>query len=261
MSQAICLGGSDIGPNPGWWRKSKDTYVFIPCEIESACLGKNPELPQDYPGNAVGLCNTDAGYYGVLCSACLPTFKRSGLFECDACLEIEPYFTVGAFIILTVAVCGLVTMTINGAASANNTHSVFNKILMNHMQMLLITASFDMSWPEEVKMIFSLAAPIAELTSSLTSFDCYMDKRDPKSIDPYNFYADPWEIRIVYQKLFIMAALPVILATACYTSWWVILRMKRKMVEHNTRFVASLVLCLFLVHPSITQSMIDMFNC
>ena len=64
--------------------------------------------------------------------------------------------------------------------------------------MLLITASFDMNWPEDVKTIFNLAAPIAQITSSITSFDCYMESRDSSSIDPYNFYVDPYEIRIVY---------------------------------------------------------------
>jgi len=90
--------------------------------------------------------------------------------------------------------------------------------------MLLITASFDMSWPQEVQMIFNLAAPIQQVTSSITSFDCYMDKRSKEDIEVYNFYADPNELRIVYQKLFIMAFLPILLAIISYSAWWIILK-------------------------------------
>mgnify|MGYP006950275311 CR=1 FL=1 len=133
VDKSICLGGSDIGPLPGFWRKSPDTYVFLPCKIPSACLGKDKTLSMDEPGNAVGLCNVESGYHGVLCTACLPGFKRSDTFDCDRCLIVEPYFTAGAFLILTVGLCVLINSTIKGAAAANNTHSVFNKILMNHM--------------------------------------------------------------------------------------------------------------------------------
>jgi hypothetical protein len=37
--QAKCLGGSHIGPQPGYWRKNNKTSVFIACPNPSACLG------------------------------------------------------------------------------------------------------------------------------------------------------------------------------------------------------------------------------
>lgn len=98
--------------------------------------------------------------------------------------------------------------------------------------MLLITASFDMSWPDEVKLIFNIAAPIAQITSSITSFDCYMDKRHPSVIDPYDFYAELYDLRIVYQKLFIMAGLPLFMAAVSYSVWYIILRYRRALAEH-----------------------------
>ena len=51
-----------------------------------------------------------------------------------------------------------------------------------------------------------------------------MDRRDPESIDPYNFYADPNEFRVVYQKLLIMAGLPIFLALCSYLTWYFILK-------------------------------------
>ena len=88
-----------------------------------------------------------------------------------------------------------------------------------------------------------------------------MDRRDTSSIDFYYFYPNDGEMRVVYQKLFINAALPIILSILSYSAWYVILRRQKKLDELFTRFIASIVLLLFLVHPSITGSMIDMFNC
>lgn len=79
-----------------------------------------------------------------------------------------------------------------------------------------------------------------------------MDRRDPSSISLYNFYADKMEFRVIYQKLIIMASLPIILSLASYVVWWIILKQTNKMREHNTKFVSSMVLILFLVHPSVT---------
>ena len=36
---AICLGGKNIGPKPGYWRKNNITSVFIQCLNYYACLG------------------------------------------------------------------------------------------------------------------------------------------------------------------------------------------------------------------------------
>lgn len=35
---ATCFGGSFIGPNPGYWRKSNYTSNFIECLNPDACL-------------------------------------------------------------------------------------------------------------------------------------------------------------------------------------------------------------------------------
>jgi hypothetical protein len=43
-----------------------------------------------------------------------------------------------------------------------------------------------------------VALPIQELTGSITAFDCWMDYRDPESIDPYNFTTDPDFMPVIY---------------------------------------------------------------
>ena len=55
----VCNGGSDIGPQPGYWRSSNTTDNMIECLFTSACLGYNNET-----NNNLGECFE--GYQGIL---------------------------------------------------------------------------------------------------------------------------------------------------------------------------------------------------
>ena len=104
-------------------------------------------LPFDYPGNPFGLCDTENGYYGVMCTSCLPGYKKSGLSECELCTDGEYYKVAIIMVGMTFGLCFLVRTTLKGAVSKEANSSVFNKIIMNHLQMLIITSDFDMDWP------------------------------------------------------------------------------------------------------------------
>ena len=51
-----------------------------------------------------------------------------------------------------------------------------------------------------------------------------MDTRDALAMNVYDFYAPLMEFRIVYQKLLIMAALPVLVTVGSYLFWYIVLR-------------------------------------
>ena len=36
--KAICLGGTKIGPKPGFWRKNNLTDKFLECKLKTACM-------------------------------------------------------------------------------------------------------------------------------------------------------------------------------------------------------------------------------
>lgn len=116
VGRAICLGNTDIGPEPGFWRLRNDTYTFYDCPNKAACLGMNQNLPISIAGNQVGLCNIKGGYYGALCASCLPTFKKEGN-ECFKCSPYELYYKIGTLM----GMAFLLSRAINSAiANANS---------------------------------------------------------------------------------------------------------------------------------------------
>lgn len=72
---AICMGGANIGPKPGYWRSSNTTDNFIECQYYYACLGM---ISPDY--NPVGDCAT--GYEGILCAECEVGYSRVYDYQC-----------------------------------------------------------------------------------------------------------------------------------------------------------------------------------
>ena len=58
-----------------------------------------------------------------------------------------------------------------------------------------------------------------------------------------------------------MAMLPILLAMFAYVVWWIVSRIKNTMDSFKERFIATIILILFLVHPALTKRMVDVFNC
>jgi len=42
----------------------------------------------------------------------------------------------------------MIRSTLAGASQLKNVQSVYYKILLNHMQLIMLTASFNLNWPE-----------------------------------------------------------------------------------------------------------------
>ena len=106
---AVCLGGNEIYPQPGYWRSSFFTDNFILCRNDEACLGGNP--PEN---NLIGACHE--GYQGPLCTDCALGFSRTGNnYKCSQCpskiLNILRLF--GLFLILIVFIVVLVRSSLS----------------------------------------------------------------------------------------------------------------------------------------------------
>jgi len=145
---------------PGHWRKNATTHTFISCPNPEACLGI---MAPEY--NPKGECAE--AYEGVLCSMCEVGYSKTGNFECGLCPEkttnIVRLGLIG--VAAVIAVVYLVRSTLNGAKDEKNVTSIYLKIIMNHFQLILLTASFDFEWPQQVEDFFAISEPVSEISS------------------------------------------------------------------------------------------------
>ena len=117
----------------------------------------------------------------------------------------------------------MVKSTISSAKEEKNLLSVYFRILMNHMQLLFLTASFDLNWPAMVIKFFESAAPVAEQSSQIFSFDCFIDLRE-------NAF-DMNHIRLIYLKVIMMGSLPPLILFISLLVWTFIYRKKPRLPE------------------------------
>ena len=56
-------------------------------------------------------------------------------------------------IIAVVLVILVIKVTFSGIDHKNNSCSIYLKIMMNHLQLIYLVSTFDLSWPQEVSVL------------------------------------------------------------------------------------------------------------
>lgn len=244
-----CLGGSNIGPLPGYWRRTNTSSNFIRCPNPSACLGwVAPEW------NQLGQCV--AGQHGILCAECDSGYSLTGLAQCGLCPELTSNIVklTGVVVLVVILFVLMVRSTLAGAAAKKSNTSVFMKILMNHFQLILLVSSFNFQWPEQLETFFAATSPVSQASTQVISIDCFMAAKASFASGSDSYF------QTYYLKLLIFALLPVLLGFISYTVWG--LQACIKKIKFNPgKAIATLVISLFTVHPNIVQAMFDDFNC
>ena len=120
-----------------------------------------------------------AGYQGTLCADCAVGYSESNDFECGECPD--PLWNAIRLALIMFAVILLIVLmvrsTLAGAVQRKNVNSVYLKIMMNHVQLIMLTASFNFDWPERVLAMFETTEPVAQTSKQVLSFDCFIDLR------------------------------------------------------------------------------------
>ena len=166
---ADCFGGSTVSPKPGYWRSSQTSLQFLRCYTPSACTGSSPD---DF--NPQGHCYP--GYRGILCAQCETGFVANSNFQCAACPEMwrNVVLLVVILILATAFLVIFIRVTLASTLAKKSNISVYLKILTNHLQLIVITLNFDLDWPSEVSKVSETAKPLADVSSRIISFDCFL---------------------------------------------------------------------------------------
>ncbi|TNV88043.1 hypothetical protein FGO68_gene7468 [Halteria grandinella] len=284
-----CPGGSLVYPLPGYWRSSNPSEKFYQCIFQKACLGRN-----NMTDSFTGVCAE--GYQGILCSDCALNFsKNPSLSRCSKCpkqniniLILTCLFT--AFIVLIVI---LVNSNRVNSKNEKNYLPVFFRILVNHLQILYLTASFELEWPEELLNFYKSIQPISDAQSQIFSIDCFLTQGALSNY--FNNYR-PIVIKSILVMIFPIAI--IILSMGSQIIWTKYFQKKtnhriiqavgddeESIIEHqmdqqekkydidsqqtaiqssredeNINFISTLIVILFLIHPTITRQMFALFK-
>lgn len=115
-----------------------------------------------------------------MCNDCQVGYSKSGSsFKCLKCPDkaINIARLIALSIALIVVLAFLIRSNIYSASKQKNQISVLLRILMNHFQLITLTASFDLEWPAQLKSFFTSTMPISEISTQFLSLDCFLDGR------------------------------------------------------------------------------------
>lgn len=89
----------------------------------------------------------------------------------------------------------------------------------------MLTASFDLQWPEQLQKFFSTAKPVSEASTQFISIDCFIDLRQNNT--------DNSSVRVMLWKTLVLAVSPIVVVIVSYIVWLLIECFKTKKVRKN----------------------------
>lgn len=179
---AACRG-SDAMPvsEDGWWLASAGSVLSQPCALNSACQAAQ----RDSRENATWRASCSAAHSGRLCKSCAAGYgKAAG--QCIACPSLGPLFTwlvFGLLIMLAGLVLFIGTLPrarrapparqVVQAALASAQTAAVQKIVLAHLQQLVLISQIDARLPEPLNsLLVSLGSLGTPVDNELVPWEC-----------------------------------------------------------------------------------------
>jgi hypothetical protein len=245
-SEAYCYGNYSMVPRAGYWRSGVDSDKFYKCPNEDACLGSN-EAEMSYKGTC------EKSYRGNKCNACSQGYSRSKDNVCGKCPDKVlnavrlSFIFIGALLLCVI----LVRSTIKSATEPGSLHSIYFKIFANYLQLIMLTAQLQLDWPQIVIDFFAVHQTAGNVAEQMFSLDCYLE--DDSDENSYR--------KVYFQKLIFISLVPFFLCFLSISFWTVIVFAKGKTKNFARHVMATIVVLMFLAHPSLTKTMFGVFSC
>lgn len=228
---AVCYGGAQVFPLPGYWRSSNVSTTFYACS--RACLGS--------PSRSHPLGECEQGYWSNICGACKSDYFHFAEGSCKQC----PRTSVNVVLSLLLGVvyfCFLAKIVAGSISRAKKSEtSLHLKLLLSYFQVTMLLSEFSLEWPDLLLQVFHSSAIAGNSSQGLFSLDCFLPD--------------------VYSRHVVTSILPlmqIILSCILWGGVSLIRRSWRYMRDHNLSTIMSLLL---LLHSTLAGSVFSLFAC
>jgi hypothetical protein len=250
---AQCLGEDKIRVDTGFWRSSIDSNVIHACLLGPACLGDDGStdaIKQPY--------QCAKGYGDNLCTRCLniegQQFQRTGDHKCSMCIDawINALRLLGLGIVMVLFFVAVIWF--NMRTKESSPQSILMRILTNYIQIVTSAASFNLTFPQSLQTMFDGIKTVGESAKVFLSLDCFiMDFGMVKNTGSTEYF-----------KAFITGLLPLILIFVIVVIWLMAKPLPCFKISWRglkNKIILSVVVSMFLIHPSVTGMAAGLFNC
>ena len=115
-----------------------------------------------------------------MCQPCDQGYARSGTNKCLKCLDkgVNAVRLMMSGILLLIVIAIMVRSSMLAAYKPKAQHSIYLKIFANYLQLVTLTESFDLNWPEQVVEVREAHETAGSVGDHILSFDCFFDRGD-----------------------------------------------------------------------------------
>lgn len=202
----------------------------------------------------------------------MPGYSRTGDFNCSKCpvLGLNVFIAFATLSGLLIYIVIIVYSTLHAVNSSKTKLNCVMRMMINHVQLMLIVSSLKLSWPSDVDAVLSSTSAISNISTQMISFDCFIDQRRTDGTGDN-------KIPLLYSRLIIAVALPAVIIVGSFVFWHIRYMIETRHLkyedlsqrfdirEHRTlrdsRVTTTNIVVLFLIHPTVVRVMFDMFNC
>ena len=234
----------------GFWRKNNFTDSIYECPNSKACLGGLKPLSQ-YP------IECEKGYDGVLCHDCVKKsidgerrYMRIGENQCSKCPD--PFLNSVRIFSVLIMILFLIMMLIyfNIRKVKESEVSILGKILTNYLHMVSSSISFNIPFPNKLKLAITPVKSIAQSTETIISFDCFIKDMNISIVSQSEYLS----------KYFLSCIMPILVCLVFVLFFGLLKICKRK---HNLKrhIIISMITIIYFFYPSLSDKIIRIFRC
>lgn len=143
----------------------------------------------------------------------------------------------------------MIRVTLNSVKNRKSVLPIYMKLLLNHLHLIILVASFELDWPAQVKQFFSTSRSLADAPSQVFSVDCFLADSSISMVPRFYVY------------LLLYFCIPFIIAAVSCFTWGLCLKPRCSFTSKRDKAIASVVILLFLFHPMITTVIFQSFYC
>lgn len=233
LEHAQCPGGSQIYPEPAYWRSGPQFEEVFRCPRADACLGHVNFSSE------VGYCANH--YTGAMCQSCVTGAMRTGRDGCALCasnLEQE-LRAVGLG-------TGLVGLWLFVSATGHATEQVaLFRIAIDYLQFVALVADFDFDWPVSLQDFYHLHHYLGNAAQHFLFMDCLT--------------SDAFVV-----KTLAAALAPVVLVLLFAIIWSVvrlIYALRKRSIPLFKKYASSVIVSFAYLHCFILREALTAFHC
>lgn len=216
--------------------------MFFEC-LNDACLG-------------AGQCADN--YQGATCTECADNAGRTSTNICALCPDatVNTIKLVGVVSAMLIFCSVFVWHSIRTAMEEKTAMQSLVQIFTSMLQFNAVAVTFEMDWPSIALTLLEAEERVGNFASELISFDCFLEDRT-SALSPF------------YIKTIGFAAMPVLVCVIPCIVFFVyyLHKVRNGTNESEARqhminlWTTTVVVIMFLIHPSVTQQTFYLFSC